>query len=84
MVSGRVLIFETFRYDERRPADTQHRKEHYLNDNYLLRAFIGLRIIFYQENTVLCHGENRKPASLVGVKQPLEAVNTNALIKTEK
>lgn len=70
LTPGGVLIFETFRYDDRRPADSPHRKAHYLNDNELLRAFIGLRIIFYQENIVLCHGERRKSASLVGVKLP--------------
>ena len=64
-----MLIFETFRYDGD-PAVTTHRKEHYLKDNELLHAFLSLRILYYRENTVLCHGESRKSASLVGVKPP--------------
>ena len=70
LVPNGVLIFETFRYDAARPESTQHRKEHYLKDNELLRAFLRLRILYYRENTVFCHDENRKSASLVGVKAP--------------
>ena len=62
LVPDGVLIFETFRYDDKRPASTPNRKEHYLKDNELLHAFIDLRILYYRENTVICHGEHRKSA----------------------
>ena len=70
LAANGMLIFETFRYDDNDPAGTTHRKDHYLKDNELLHAFLDLRILYYHEDTVLCHGESRKSASLVGVKLP--------------
>jgi SAM-dependent methyltransferase len=70
LVPDGILIFETFRRDEKSRASTQHRTEHYLEDNELLHAFLSLRIFYYRENAVFWHGEHRKSASLVGVKLP--------------
>jgi SAM-dependent methyltransferase len=66
--SGGVLIFQTFLVTPGIEDDT-HCRDYLLRENELLRAFLGMRIIFYEETA---DPEGRSPnqvASLVAVKR---------------
>jgi hypothetical protein len=63
-----VLIFQTFLVTPGIEDDT-HCRDYLLRENELLRAFLGMRIIFYEETA---DPEGRSPnqvASLVAVKR---------------
>jgi len=67
---GGVLIFETFLEDKSRIEDDAIVKDHYLQINELLHAFISLQIIFYQERQIMAPiGELRDISSLVAINK---------------
>ncbi|MDX9785800.1 MAG: class I SAM-dependent methyltransferase [Desulfobacterales bacterium] len=69
LVPGGVLIFETYLMDEDAARDHEHRREHMLRPNELLRAFLPLRIIYYRETLSGNGEEDRAIASLVAIKK---------------
>jgi len=68
LTKGGVLIFETFLAS---PDATKERaicREYLLQENELLRAFLSLKIVLYQEAEETDPGEAAYMASLVGIK----------------
>ena len=63
--SGGVLIFETFVIGHPSADESPHCRDYLLRPNELLRAFLPLQIVFYQEMPE----QDRVCASLVGIKR---------------
>jgi tellurite methyltransferase len=66
LVPGGVIIFETYLMGDKGSKGGPSCKDYMLQPNELLRAFSGLRILFYRE--ALVGGGGRPIASLVAVK----------------
>ena len=69
--AGGVLIFETFLEDKSKPENDSTKKDHYLQSNELLHAFLSMQIVHYQEKQIMAPviGELRDVASLVAIKR---------------
>ena len=64
-----LLVFETFMVCEHEDAHQPTNIEYLLRDNELLHAFLGLKILFYEEKeSVNLRGEVVKTATLVAQK----------------
>ncbi len=66
-----ILIFKTFLDTHfQYSAFPDSNRDHYLQSNELLHAFLSLQVLFYQEKEVIWpNGEKREEASLVARKQ---------------
>jgi SAM-dependent methyltransferase len=63
-----LLIFETLLTAPASAAADETRREYLLQENELLHAFLGLRIIHYHEETGAAQGGHKRLASLVAAR----------------
>ena len=69
LVDGGVVIFETFIVAHDKPEQGSMNPDYLLKKNELLKAFLDLDIIYYEEkDSINLRGENNKIASLVAKK----------------
>lgn len=68
LVSGGVLIFETYLYSPAADATDSMCRDYLLRSNELLHAFLPLRILSYREGLSETDETNRPVASLVAIK----------------
>jgi SAM-dependent methyltransferase len=66
--TGGVLIFETLLEMPGKGDCTEHCRDYFLRPNELLHSFLSLRILHYHEGPDSGGDENRRLASLVGVR----------------
>lgn len=69
LLSGGMLIFETFVEPPRGHALTVSCRDYLLRENELLHAFLSLHVIHYEEKSVVTPRGKGKMASLVGIKR---------------
>jgi SAM-dependent methyltransferase len=65
---GGVVIFHTLLEPDDSNSTPEHRRDYLLRTNELLRAFLGMRIVYYRETVDPETGGSDRTASLVGVK----------------
>lgn len=65
---GGVLIFESFLVGATRPDGGKFRREHLLRPNELLRAFVSLVVVYYEERDVAVVESPDRMASLVAIR----------------
>ena len=68
LVSGGVLIFETYLYTPTVKDTDPMCRDYLLRSNELLHAFLPLNILYYREGSLEKENESRPVASLVAVK----------------
>ncbi len=68
LVSGGILIFQTFLDTPAENKDRPACRDYLLRENELLHAFLSLRVLFYNESEEGDDGETSLLASLVAMK----------------
>lgn len=66
---GGVVIFHTLLESDDFKSTPEHRREYLLRTNELLRAFLGMRIVYYCETVDPYKGGSDRTATLVGLKK---------------
>jgi len=72
LVSGGLLIFETYVEDKGHPINQPSSRDYLLRKNELLHAFLPLHIIYYQEQLRKAEKNDEQIASLVAIKYQTE------------
>jgi SAM-dependent methyltransferase len=66
---GGILIFHTLMVSDRVRKTQEHNREYLLRKNELLHAFLGMRVVYYEENSGTGARHSDETATLVGIRE---------------